>query len=576
MMSISIYIRMDNAGNPQDIATRRKRRFLLLVITGLLLTPALFFGFELCDSGFYATFYDQIFHRPESVSYNFMYYLSGIAGGAVSEISGGSLLALRAAGLALCVASAYFATTMWAQRPGIFGPGAAFIVICVGIWQTPLSLYNDNMTAAMACASLALISAALRTGCKKKRRLLLIFAGSVAGLNTWTRLPNILEFFFLLLIPLSGKCKRGCLKDMGVWTAGWTAGLLSGLCLAASLGHLESIRVAITDIVSSASASSAESTHSISSLIAVQIDTWFRIIKLMIKVSATGGIAWYVSRLSDKRWLKTGIWIILGVPCLFWLAQADIVTSVAAVSLFGCLGAIYKSQEPWIRIMAWAGILMMIIMPMGSDGGIYNAGTVTFWIAAPPAFEFIRLYCGKPISAAICLILVIAGAFTACRGLFYFDSTPVENMRAEVKNPRARGIFTSADRAARINSMLDELELRISPDDTLMVYGSAPMINHLTSTVPAIGCSWPELLTQERLEQKLHTSPAPRHILLMRFNSLGGKWSEPTEDYVLGRGEGSGRFHNERKSAVILDFIKSRGYTAEVAKPDFVLYELPE
>lgn len=575
-MSLSIEIRMDNAGIPQDIATRRKRRFLLLVMTGLLLTPALFLGFELCDSGFYATFYDQIFHRPESVSYNFMYYLSGIAGGVVSEISGGSLLALRVAGLVVCVAAAYFASEMDASDRGIFGLTAAFIVICVGIWQTPLSLYNDNMTAAMACASLALLSSALRSNRRNRSLLLIMFAGLVAGLNTWTRLPNILEFFFLILIPLSGKRGKECLEQTGMWAAGWLSGLLLGIFLAWVLGHLESLREAFADIMTSASSSSSESTHSIAALIGVQIDTWFRIIKLMVKVSATGGIAWYFSRFTDKIWLKTIIWLLPGIPCLIWLYQSDIVTSLAAITLFGCLGAIATSRVQWYRIMAWGGILMMAIMPLGSDGGIYNAGTVTFWIAAPPAFDFIRKTCGRPVSLAVCLVLVISGSVAAFRGLFYFDSTPVEKMRAEIRNPRAAGLYTSLERAERINTLLDDLKGRVNPGDTLMVFGSAPMINHLTGTVPAIGCSWPELLTPGSLEEKLRVSPAPRHILLMRFNTLGGKWGEPSEDYVVGRGKGSGRFHNEKKSGVILDFIGSRGYDKAVSSPDYILYVLPD
>ena len=59
------------------------------------------FGVELCDSGYYLTFFENIFKAPASVEYNFMYYLSGVAGGALNAIlpEGGKWMAMRAAGV---------------------------------------------------------------------------------------------------------------------------------------------------------------------------------------------------------------------------------------------------------------------------------------------------------------------------------------------------------------------------------------------------------------------------------------------------------------------------------------------
>ena len=42
------------------------------------------FGVDLCDTGYYLTFFDNIFKARASVEYNFMYYLSGVAGGALN------------------------------------------------------------------------------------------------------------------------------------------------------------------------------------------------------------------------------------------------------------------------------------------------------------------------------------------------------------------------------------------------------------------------------------------------------------------------------------------------------------
>lgn len=58
----------------------------LAVICIVVQIPPLFMGVELCDSGFYLTFYDNIYSHPECVEYNFMYYLSGLTGGALLKI----------------------------------------------------------------------------------------------------------------------------------------------------------------------------------------------------------------------------------------------------------------------------------------------------------------------------------------------------------------------------------------------------------------------------------------------------------------------------------------------------------
>ena len=44
------------------------------------------FGVDLCDSGYYLTFFENVFKAPASVEYNFMYYLSGVAGGVLDAL----------------------------------------------------------------------------------------------------------------------------------------------------------------------------------------------------------------------------------------------------------------------------------------------------------------------------------------------------------------------------------------------------------------------------------------------------------------------------------------------------------
>src|SRR6202008_469986 len=51
--------------------------FLLLFLYQLVF---IFQGIDFLDEGFTATFYQQFFHDPTSVEYNFMFWLSGLVG----------------------------------------------------------------------------------------------------------------------------------------------------------------------------------------------------------------------------------------------------------------------------------------------------------------------------------------------------------------------------------------------------------------------------------------------------------------------------------------------------------------
>jgi 4-amino-4-deoxy-L-arabinose transferase-like glycosyltransferase len=75
---------MKNSLSPK--ALNPKLFFSLLFLYQLFFT---FQGLDLSDEGFFGTFYQQIFNHPDSVQYNFMFWLSGVVGGAFDYIFGG-------------------------------------------------------------------------------------------------------------------------------------------------------------------------------------------------------------------------------------------------------------------------------------------------------------------------------------------------------------------------------------------------------------------------------------------------------------------------------------------------------
>src|SRR5580765_719845 len=60
----------------------------------------IFQGVDLSDEGFYATFYQQIYKNPEATQYNFMFWFSGIVGGAFDYVFHGlGIWGMRLAGV---------------------------------------------------------------------------------------------------------------------------------------------------------------------------------------------------------------------------------------------------------------------------------------------------------------------------------------------------------------------------------------------------------------------------------------------------------------------------------------------
>ena len=119
-----------------------------------------------------------------------MYYLSGVAGGALNALlpEGGKWMAMRVAGV-LCNVGV-MAILAWAFKRIL--PATAVILgmlmVVASLVQFPYTFNNDLMSALLWVAALALTYRGLTGG----RWLHLLLAGIIVGMNTFTRIPNVL------------------------------------------------------------------------------------------------------------------------------------------------------------------------------------------------------------------------------------------------------------------------------------------------------------------------------------------------------------------------------------------------
>ncbi|WP_196039280.1 glycosyltransferase family 39 protein, partial [Bacteroides nordii] len=150
---------------------------------------SVFLGFELCDSGFYMTFYDHIFKAPESVEYNFMYYLSGVVGGTfITLFPDAGIFDIRLLGVVNNMITVYLVYRLLRRHIHVLAIIIGVLLVIISYVGLPMAFYNDLMT----CLLYVLAVFYLFKGLRSNNNLWFIISGIIVALNTFTRIPNVL------------------------------------------------------------------------------------------------------------------------------------------------------------------------------------------------------------------------------------------------------------------------------------------------------------------------------------------------------------------------------------------------
>lgn len=527
------------------------------------------FGVDLCDSGYYLTFFDNIFKAPASVEYNFMYYLSGVAGGVLNAVlpEGGKWMAMRVAGV-LCNAGAMAIMACALRR---ILPATAvimgFLMVVASLVMYPFTFNNDLMSALLWVAALACMFKGLTHG--RWRSLLL--AGVLVGMNTFTRIPNVLAIG-LAVMPFVAhfynKCPwRECWRQCGTFLAGAAAGILAVIGMMMALGHWEIFVQNMADLLGIVTGSSGAATHNAGGLVAVMLGFYRQCLLVGLKMAALWLPLWLAWRYVGNRWLRWILWLAVAIVSLYFMwHQSHIMHPLWVMCVAGLVWVIIKGGSR--AMAAWLGLFMLLVFPLGSDGATNNGGIIA-WMAAPVA----ALMWQRRTTIVFPLTFILVGLVQSLLLGAYFDGGSLRHKTATVNDSRAALVRTTPERAHIINETLAGLQGRVSTGDTLLCYGSIPMMNHLTRTIPAIGCSWPELLSADALDARLKAwdgnCPA---ILRQKFNDLGPYWSEATDDFLQAYPH-QDKFLTQDKMDAINRFVAAHSYRIVWQNEWFALYK---
>jgi hypothetical protein len=528
------------------------------------------FGVDLCDTGYYLTFFDNIFKAPASVEHNFMYYLSGLAGGALSAIlpEGGKWLAMRLAGVlcntAVMVILAYTLRRILPATAVLLG----FITVVASLVQFPYTFNNDLMSALLWVAALALTYKGL-TRCQWRPLLL---AGVVMGMNTFTRIPNVLAAG-LAVMPFIARfhLKRSwndCRRQCGTMLLGMAIGATAVIGVMMALGHWSFFTQNITELMGVATGSSGEASHNAGGLVMEMLGFYKQCLIVGLKACGLWWAFWAIRRYVNDFLLRTLAWIVVAAMVIFFMwHQSHIMHPLWVMCVAGLVFVIVQTGKEQ-AVAAWLGLFMLLVFPLGSDGATNNGGIIA-WMAAPVA----ALFWQRRENIIFPLAFIAIGLLQTLTVGAYFDGGALWHKTATIDDSRAALIGTSPQRARIINETLPELKQLVDEGDTLLCYGSIPMMNHLTRTVPAIGCSWPELLSAQALDERLNALDGQRPaILRQKFNNLGPFWSEADDRYLTTYPITDDKFLDQDKMDALKRWMADAGYHIAWQNEWFVLY----
>lgn len=565
------------------LKTEARRLASLLVVAAIIQSLTVVWGIDLCDTGYYMTFYDNLADNQQSVGHNFMYYLSGVVGSwFLTLFPDSGIVGIRILGLLfnlVTVAAVYFMSRRTVRYSYIM---LSTVAVMCAYWSMPMAFYNDILSVALIAVSLALM---LR-GIGRDKALPIAAGGIIMGVNVYSRVPNILDIVFVGVVTagylMHRRGTRATLTASLVFMGGFLGGMAAVAALMALAGHLPTFVDTMT-LLRSTAADSSQS-HGIANLVTALVRTWAKVGVLAVKliIVALPVIACRVISAGPRAVAVAGIISLCAAAYVILLSPP--VFTLAAIALIGCIaGIVDRRSDAGRRLLAIASLAVIVIMPAGSDGGMTNTGSILILPALPVALASIASarIATEPIGRRVPLwgmvLVTAASVVTMLRSGVYFDpTTPLTASVRTIDLPRARGIVTSTGRAELIERLTAMAGRHVEPRRELLVWGSAPMINYLADRRPFGRCSWPELLSPSALDTMLAGAredclPA---VMVQRFNTIGAVEWRADSDYASGA-TNVGTIHTAGKTEQMQRFLTEHGYTAVDSIDEAILYLPP-
>jgi len=569
--------------------------FIFVFITLLLYrSTSIFYGFELCDTGLYATFYHNIFDSPESVSQNFPTWLTGVIGGLFMNLFPNSgLIGIRILGivnLGLTIILVYKILNRDINITALIIGLIISTTVTIGI---PLEFFHNPFSVTLFLIS----SYYLLNGIQTNRKLSFALSGFIIALNIFVRFPNILDFGLIFIIIINGVLtKSSTWKNQIVYfILAYITAILSTILFMVSINHYELFIASLSELNNMANSNGS---HGLSSLIKINISCYISIIKQGLLLSLSLLVITIIFEIIRKKTNEKFylLLIIITVIAIYYLTRNY--NEIKVLYFFSLISLSWKvyNQNQNQKNLSLLGLFMLIVMPLGSDYAVYNFGIYTIWLAVPLVIDILfnqnldfrigqknkklSIYIHhKSILTVISLFIItftIKNIYNETKSS-YFDYGPRSNKTSTINSCKTKYIYTTPQRAQVINELLISIKPFIKENDEIIAYESIPMIYYLTNTKPFLGIPWPFNLPPENLANRLNAAcknnPSYKpSVLVQKFPSIG-TFGKPDKYYFSEHPSGQRHLYIEQIK-VLLNFLVENNYQVVWENSYFTLYQI--
>ena len=559
-------------------------------------------GIDLTDEGFWASFYQSIFVSPSSVKYGFMYWLTGVVGGAwLKAFPSLGVLGLRLLSVGcqtITMALAWYVLRPFVRHASL---GWGFLAGVVLIHNNILSFYANPFSALLLMASVACAWRFLR--CLRLRWLVL--SGAVVGLAVFARTPNILGVAGVSIPLLALLLKRPwSWRTAGRWCVCYVAGFAGGVVVTvgamAALGHVSLFLDALRLLSEMGAGKGDQAHHSAGALVLHQLRVYgLTGVLALLGLAGAGGGGWFFARLAERmgpRAARTlsgaaawGMAACLSYGFVRYSAMGLVYYVALAVGLSMAVHECMVLRVPADRAVAWwSALLLVLVLPLGSNVPHF-IGRYALWLLLPLSVDGLRKLGGVREAGArtdsscaqVCwprlfCAAALAGVFIASAVLTvqqpYRDSQTRARLSAPLRTDQTLGLLTTPERAAVLSDLLQRLRPDVKPGDCLLAYADMPMVHVLTDTRPALENAWPKLYAPDVFGKKL-SAVAGRNgrlpAVLRQLTNLGmSEWPLQPVPYLDAPS-------NLARTALLDHYLKSNGYTCKWQTDHFDFWVAP-
>lgn len=566
-----------------------------------------FQGLDLSDEGLNAVFYRNIYTDPEAVQYTFMFWLSGVVGGAFDYlfptmgIWGHRMLGAFTLGITCMLAYKLLRPYLGkaALRLGLL---FALLVIANNI-----RMFHYNYLCMLLYMLCALF---LFNGLKRNKPFLIFLAGMMVAFETLARIPSLVNLGLVLAIFYYGYLQQYSWGRMFrlafIFGGGFIAGMVVMIAFGMATGQLD-IFLGAVKLVMEMGSGGASSHYGLGKLLKQFVVLYGSAVKhglmIGIPILASAMLCNLIQYRPSWRKPLINILVTLLLLAFAWLIWTNKINHIIMVflltdlSMLAALLIFTTEKSVDLRVLTLMGLYIILTYPLGSSDGIYTVGMYTLWIGLPIAVDYfsrwtqletnwkldstragwnLKTWIDNRQFRTIGLLAVLLIFFALLRQAYYypfFDWNDRTRMTAQVDNPYIRHVYTTPERARVINELLAESKKYFQEGDTVLMYHTIPMMHYLTRTRPYLRNALPWLYEGSFFGEELRSTEAKtgqRPVIvrqLIKTVAEASNWPDPPPYF-----DENWATINEKRDEALENFINEHGYREVWNNGVFAIY----